>query len=107
MHQPDTNDPLDKLLQEQNTHIEDAGFTARVVSSLPVPSRWLWLRPVLLLGVSVTGSILAVRWLPWNSLASIEGRLDAATALPWIVVLTVFACLVWGMISALQIEDGD
>ena len=35
MNPPETNDPLDALLREQDKYIEDNGFTARVVAALP------------------------------------------------------------------------
>jgi hypothetical protein len=37
----ETNDPLDAFLLEANEHVPDAGFTARVIGSLPNrQSRW-------------------------------------------------------------------
>ena len=35
MNLPETNDPLDALLREQNLYVEDNGFTMRVISALP------------------------------------------------------------------------
>jgi len=105
----ETSDPLDILLQEQNHYIEDAGFTARVLTSLPQSSRRPWLRPVLLLSVSLAGLLLFISWLPWQSLPSLEGPpmslLEPKVLLPWIVTLTVLASLVWGMVAASQLED--
>jgi len=58
-------DPIDALLREQNTYVDDSGFTARVVKSLPRRRR-AWLRPALLLGAVAIGSVLAILWLPWE-----------------------------------------
>jgi hypothetical protein len=38
----DRNDPLDQLLQEDNVHVDDAGFTNRVTRQLPRNRRGLW-----------------------------------------------------------------
>jgi hypothetical protein len=69
MNQTEDKDPLDALLREQNTHIDDDGFTGRVLAALP-PRRRAWLRPTVLLGATAIGSALAVRWLPWESLST-------------------------------------
>ena len=108
MNPPETNDPLDALLREQDKYIEDNGFTARVVAALPRRRR-AWLRPVLLLGAVAIGSVLAVLWLPWGNLAvpdwSALVSLDTQVLTPWFLVLTVMAALVWATISALEWED--
>src|SRR5208283_278691 len=67
MNPPESNDPLDALLREQDSYIEDNGFTARVVAALPRRRR-AWLRPGFLLGAVTIGSVLAVGWLPWGNL---------------------------------------
>jgi hypothetical protein len=96
------------LLREQDKYIEDNGFTARVVAALPRRRR-AWLRPVLLLGAVAIGSVLAVLWLPWENLpvpdSSALLSLDSQVLMPWVLVLTVMASLVWGTISALEWED--
>jgi hypothetical protein len=110
MPQPDLNDPLDKLLQEQNHHIEDAGFTTQVVSSLPRSSRLFWLRPLLLSGAAIAGLILAIDWLPWKTLMPPDrpvALLDSKVLLPWMVVMTVLLSLIWGMVSAVRLKDEE
>jgi hypothetical protein len=108
MNPPETNDPLDALLREQDKYIEDNGFTARVVTALPRRRR-AWLRPVLLLGAVAIGSMLAVLWLPWGNLPALDSSallsLDSQVLMPWVLVFTVMASLVWGTISALEWED--
>ncbi len=71
MNRPEDKDPLDVLLREQNPHIDDDGFTARVLTALP-PRRRAWLRPTVLLGATAIGSALASRWLPWENLSPFD-----------------------------------
>jgi len=108
MNPPETNDPLDALLREQGKYIEDNGFTARVVAALPRRRR-AWPRPVLLLGAVAIGSVLAVLWLPWVNLRapglSALLSLDFQALVSWVLVLSVMASIVWGLISALKRED--
>lgn len=111
MNPPEENDPVDALLREQNAYLDDAGFTARVVQSLPRRRR-AWLRPVILLGAIAAGSVLAIRWLPWGNLPALDlsslKSLFAAgspTMLSLVAVLAVGASLVWSAISALRLED--
>jgi hypothetical protein len=108
MKSPEENDPLDALLREQNSYIDDGGFTARVVQSLP-PRRRAWLRPAFLLGVTVVGWVLAVLWIPWRSLPALD--LSALVSpnpqvlLPWVLVVTVIGSLAWSAVAAVQWED--
>jgi hypothetical protein len=101
-------DQMDALLREQNTYVDDNGFTARVVKSLPRRRR-AWLRPVILLGATAIGSVLALRWLPWGNLPVLDSSAllspDSQALMPWVLVLSVMASLVWGTISALERED--
>ena len=115
MNPPETNVPLDELLRvdallhEQNPHVDDAGFTARVVSALPHRHAWFRLRPVLLLGTAAVGSVLAAFWLPWASLPALSApamlSLDAQVLWPWAEVLLVVASLTWAAVAAIQTED--
>ena len=109
MNLPETSDPLEKLLQEQNAYVEDAGFTARVISSLPRPARRSWVRALGLLGVTLAGLVLSIYWMPWGELPSLDrpllALLDAKVLSPWLVVVTILASLVWGMVAASQLDD--
>jgi len=109
MNPPETNDPLDALLRDQNQYIEDNGFTARVISALPQRRSRFWLRPLLLLGTTMMGSVLAVLWLPWKNLPALDLEsilsLNSQMLLPWVLVFTVLASLIWGIIAAVQLED--
>jgi hypothetical protein len=108
MPPPETNDPLDTLLHQPDEYRDDHGFTARVIASLP-PRRRSWLRPVLLLGAVALASFLAVLWLPWSTLpvpdwAALRS-LDTRVLLPWMLVISVLAALVWGALAALEGND--
>jgi len=108
MNQPEENDPIDVLLREQNTHVENNGFTTRVLAALP-PRRRMWLRPVVLLGAAAIGSALASRWLPWENLSPFDlaalPSLNSQVLLPWLLVLSVAASLAWAVTAAVQGED--
>ena len=108
MNPPEEKDPIDTQLREQDTYINDDGFTARVVAALP-PRRRTWLRPVLLLGSATVGTVLAIQWLPWNNLPPLDLSallsLNSQVLSPWIVVLSVMASLAWAVVGAVRRED--
>ena len=101
-------DPLDALLREPNTYLDDNGFTAQVVKRLPRRRR-AWLRPVVMLGAVAVGAVLAWCWLPLKNLPPVSFAnlfsSDFNTVLPLGTVAVVAAALVWGTIAALQRED--
>jgi hypothetical protein len=109
MNPPETNDPLDALLREQNQYVEDDGFTARVMATLPRRRDRFWLRQIILLGATIIGLVLAVLWLPWKNLTPLDWSallsLNSQVLLPWTLVITVTASLIWGIITAVQLED--
>jgi hypothetical protein len=115
MNPPENKDQLDALLRidallrEQNPHVDDAGFTARVVSALPRRHARFRLRPVLLLGAAAVGSALAAFWLPWASLPTLSLpallSLNSQILWPWTMVLLVVASLTWAVVAAIQPED--
>ena len=108
MNPPEENEPLDVLLREQNTYIDDGGFTARVIKSLPRRRR-AWLRPVFLLGATAIGSVLAFLWVPWGSLPALDLSVflspNPQVLLPWLLAVTVIGSLLWSVAAALQWED--
>jgi hypothetical protein len=104
MNPPDTHDPLDSLLREQNTYIDDSGFTARVLAGLP--RRRAWLRPALLLGATAMGYFLALWWMPWSLLnPSVLLSFNAQALLAYGLLLVIGGSLVWGVIAALGCEE--
>ena len=108
MNLPEQNDPLDALLREQTSYVDDGSFTTRVVQSLP-PRRRAWLRPVLLMGTTIFGWVLAVLWMPWRSLPALDLSAflspNPQVLLPWVLVVTVIGSLVWSAMAAVQWED--
>ena len=108
MSEPEENEPIDVLLREQNMHVENDGFTARVLAALP-PRRRTWLRPMVLLVATAIGSALASRWLPWENLSPLDLSallsLNSQVLLPWLLVLSVAASLAWAVTAAVQGED--
>jgi hypothetical protein len=108
MNRPEENDPLEALLREQNPHVDDNGFTERVLAVLPRRRR-NWLRPTLLLGVTAIGSALAIHWLLWENLSAPDLSallsLNSQVLLPWLLVLSVTATLTWAIMAAAQWED--
>jgi hypothetical protein len=108
MNQPEPGDPLDALLLKHDKPIEDDGFTARVMATLPRRRRVSW-RSIFLLSVTSVGSVLAVCWLPWGNLfVSDPSTLlspNSPALLTGLEVVLVIGSLTWSTISALQWED--
>ncbi len=109
MHAPEEKDPVDTLLREQNAYVEDGGFTARVMAALPQRRRHSWLRPALLLGAAAIGAVLAIRWLPWESLPPLDLTallsLNFQALAPWLSVVLVAASIAWAVVAAVQWDD--
>jgi hypothetical protein len=105
MNQPEDKDPIDMLLREQDTYLDDNGFTQRVMAALPRRRR-SWLRPAFLLGSAAIGWVLAVLWLPWANLPRLSlsavVSLNSHVLMPWAMMLTVAASVVWAMVAAIQ-----
>lgn len=109
MNPSEDNDPLDALLGEENSHIADDGFTARVMTSLPrARSVFRW-QQWFLIGAAIIGQGFAAWWLPWKDLtplylsALVSHNFQAL--LPWAVVFCVTGSILWAMITAIQLED--
>jgi hypothetical protein len=109
MNTPEEKDPMDALLHEQNAYIEDGGFTARVVAALPPPQRHSWLQPTVLLGAAAVGTVLTIRWSPWENLPSLDlsalFSLDFQVLAPWLSVVLVAASIAWAVMAAVQWDD--
>jgi len=104
-------DQIDALLHEQNAYVDDNGFTAQVIQSLPRRRR-AWLRMVILLSATAIGSVMAAYWLPWGNLEPLNWPSSSSVyadgsqiLLPLLTVLLVIASLIWSMVSALRRED--
>jgi hypothetical protein len=108
---PENNDPLDALLRENDAHVDDAGFTARVMESLP-PRRRSWLRPVILCGATFIGLILLVWFAPivkdafqFDANGAIALNFNSESLVMLAVFATGAASLAWGVFSVLKWED--
>lgn len=73
------NDLEHILLDDARVTIPDDGFTRRVTTALPAhaASRRSWLTPVLVLGSTALGSVLAVAFAP-HGLSIAQGFVDLA-----------------------------
>ena len=72
---------LEQLLREDaRATIDDAGFSARVMGALPaaVARRRAWLTPVLVLGSTALGSVLALVFAP-AGVSVAQGFVDVAS----------------------------
>ena len=106
MNPPDTNDPLDARLREQNTYIDDNGFTGRVMAALPRRRRHAGLRRAVLLGATAIGYFLALWWMPWTFLKpTVLLSFDTQALLAYGLLLTIGGSLISGVIAALGWEE--
>ncbi|HEY3662946.1 MAG TPA: hypothetical protein VGL24_07320 [Chthoniobacterales bacterium] len=80
-------DWLDRRLREEMVYIDDAGFTARVVQSLPPARRLHSYRALILLGVTLLASIVTY-------LASDGGRFLVVAAYRLAAMPVLFVSLV-------------
>ncbi len=107
MNSPETNDPIERLLREQETHVADDGFTRRVMGQVRRRNR---LMPrVVLLTLALVGAIAAAIWMPWRGLPHLDlenifssnfGVLSAW--LPFAIVFVALGSAAW---RGLQAED--
>ncbi|HEX3800163.1 MAG TPA: hypothetical protein VH413_15825 [Verrucomicrobiae bacterium] len=111
MPTPETNDPLDAFLREHEGYIEDAGFTARVVESLPRKRR-LSPRTIILLSAIATGFILAGLWmLPLREIITVDRQgallllFTTQSLMLLAVALLIGASLLWSLYATLKWED--
>ena len=108
MNPPENDDALDRLLREQDTYVEDNGFTARVLNALP-RRRYENLRTVILLAATALCAVLAASWftspdMPPLDLHAMQSN-DWQVLLPWTAALLAVASLVGGAISAVSSEE--
>ena len=104
MNSPETNDPIEKLLHEQDTYIADDGFTRRVMRKLP--GRRMVLPKVVLLVLVGIGSVLAASCLPWRSLPQLDYvqvlTLNPTVLSAWLPVAAVLVALLSALWLALR-----
>ncbi len=102
------NDWLEDTLKHDNRYIDDAGFTARVVASLPVRRKRAWLRPVILGSATLAGLALAFAFIPAGDY--ITGsfvqlfRARSFSAIPFLPV-AIIALFFWASFAAVVNES--
>lgn len=70
MNSPETPDPIDQLLREQDAYVPDDGFTRRVLAGLP--RRQPWLPRIVLLSAILAGTAMAIFLIPWKTLPPLD-----------------------------------
>ena len=108
MNSPETNDPIEKLLREQDAHVNDDGFTQRVMARVP-RQRHRKVAQGVLVAVFVFGVFFATRWVPWNSLPPLDYTKvfspDSNVISAWLPAVAVIVALVSTALAALRRED--
>jgi hypothetical protein len=99
MNQPDASDPLDALLCESANHIDDDGFTARVIGALPKRQRKDWLRPIILLSATTLGFALLLFLPPEPIFDSVIAAFTSFTVQSFLILL-VFALVLGSIFSS-------
>ena len=107
MNSPETNDPIDKLLREQDTYIADDGFTRRVIGALPRRRR-VFPRMILLAAIAV-GLVMVAGWMPWKNLPPFDYtqvfNRDSNILSAWLPFIAVGVALVSAALNALRREE--
>jgi hypothetical protein len=104
MDKSEENDPIEKLLREQDDYIADEGFTFRVIKKLPRRRR-PWLRPVILLSAAALGAVLAWQWLPLNEMPPLDFstmKSNPSAQAAWITAVAVVGAISWAVKTALN-----
>ena len=108
MNSPEAPDPIDKLLREQDTYIEDEGFTRRVIARLP-RRKSVWAERAILLVAAIGGGLMAYFWMPWRSLPPLDYTqiftADSKVLVAWLPFVVVFFALVSTVGAALRRRD--
>jgi hypothetical protein len=101
------NDPIEKLLREQDDYVADEGFSKKVLARLPRHRGWL--PRMVLLAVVACGAVLAAYWLPWKSLPPLDYTkvlsLDTKVWSAWLPFAAVVVALASGLFAALRRQD--
>ena len=85
------DDTLDQQLREAVPYINDDGFTARVIASLPaVRHEPRWLRAMIVVGLALLGT--GVAYLIGGGHVVREGIMEFATFPIWLLLVFAFGC---------------
>ncbi|HUK82668.1 MAG TPA: hypothetical protein VLZ12_08575 [Verrucomicrobiae bacterium] len=79
MSEQPQHDWLEDALRQDPLYINDDGFTARVVATLPRRRKRVWLRGTILVGMAALGWVIALFVLPGEQFVS-ESMLKLVTA---------------------------
>ena len=95
------DETLDRQLRESMPYIDDHGFTAHVMASLPVARREPgWLRAAILVGLALIGS--GVAYLIGAGHVVREGVIELANFPIWLLLVFAFGCgLVVGVFAVI------
>ena len=92
MNELEQEEWLDRQLREAVPYIDDDGFTARVMASLPVTRREpLWLRAMIVLGLALIGTAMAYFLSGGGSLVR-QGVIQMADFPIWLLLVFAFGC---------------
>jgi hypothetical protein len=84
-------DPLDRQLREAAPYIDDAGFTARVVSKLPPGRARRSMRGIILVAITALGSAIAYALSDGGRFVN-EAVMRLSTFPIWILLVFAFGC---------------
>jgi len=109
MNPPETNDPLDALLKDNDAYVDDHGFTARVMATLP-RRRGFSARQIVLLGAALAGCVAMIWLMPsLGDIVSVgpNGNYSLHGQWWWIIVPVVaaLAAVYWGFFSVVESDD--
>ena len=98
------DETLDRQLREAMPYIDDEGFTARVMASLPAARREpRWLRAMILVGLAILGSGIAYLVSGGGRFVR-EGMIQLSTFPIWLLLVFAFGCgLVVGGFAVLAV----
>jgi len=86
------DETLDRQLREAMPYIDDEGFTARVMASLPAARREpRWLRAMILLGLGILGSGVAYL-ISGGGRFIREGMIQLSDFPIWLLLVSAFGC---------------
>jgi anti-sigma factor RsiW len=86
------DETLDRQLREAMPYIDDEGFTARVMASLPAARREpRWLRAMILVGLAILGSGIAYLVSGGGRFVR-EGIIQLSTFPIWLLLVFAFGC---------------
>ena len=107
MNSPETPDPIEKLLREQDSYTADDGFTKRVINALPRRRRGFG-RPVLL-AVAIGGAAAAAYWMPWKDLPPLDYTQlfaqNSEVLSAWLPFVAVGVALIGTVVAALRRKE--